>query len=78
MRRRLARRFGPPNADPRPGDFPFSRLSRVRFVDDDQNGRPVAYWIPEDWLEQDIRNVPGLARLLRQHPRVPRCTWKEP
>jgi hypothetical protein len=65
MRRRLARRYGPPVQDPRPGDFLFGRLSRVRFDDERADGRPVAYWIPEDWLDQDPRRVPGLTRALR-------------
>ena len=46
-RRGLTRRWGLPNAAPRPGtrDRYFGK-GRVLFVDDFDDGRPVAYWVP--------------------------------
>lgn len=41
--RKLSRRYGLPNAAPEKGESLFGRC-RVLFVDDDDNGRPVAYW----------------------------------
>jgi hypothetical protein len=46
----LAYRFGPPNQYPRLIDGPppvFGSASRVLFVDDHDDGRPVAFWLPE-------------------------------
>ena len=45
-RRALTRRWGLPNTAPRPCD-PFFGNSRCVFVDDDDDGRPVAYWLPD-------------------------------
>ena len=41
-RKELTRRFGLPNAVPQPGESPF-KASRVLFVDDDHEGKPIAY-----------------------------------
>lgn len=45
-RRSLFRRWGIPNAAPRPVDSLFG-VTRVLFVDDFDDGRPVAYWVPD-------------------------------
>jgi hypothetical protein len=45
-RRALVRRWGLPNAWPREGEVLFGSC-RVLFVDDDRDGKPVAYWIPQ-------------------------------
>lgn len=39
----LFRRFGIPNAAPRPGESLFGNC-RSLFVDDENDGQPVAYW----------------------------------
>lgn len=41
--KKLVRRYGLPNAAPKKGESLFGKC-RVLFVDDDNNGRPVAYW----------------------------------
>jgi hypothetical protein len=46
MRRRLTRRYGLPNAAPRRGESAFGNC-RVCFIDEEK-GRPVAYWVPEE------------------------------
>ena len=43
-RKELFRRWGAPNAAPRPGESLFAQC-RLLFVDDD-SGRPIAYWVP--------------------------------
>jgi hypothetical protein len=43
-RKELVRRFGLPNAAPMIGEKIFS-CTRCMFVDDDQDGKPIAYWI---------------------------------
>jgi hypothetical protein len=50
-RRGLTRMWGLPNACPRLGEPLFGR-SRVVFVDDDQDGQPMAYWVPENTKEK--------------------------
>lgn len=42
-RRELVARYGLPNAYPRKGERLFG-AGRVLFVDDDKDGRPVAFW----------------------------------
>lgn len=43
-RRFLVINYGLPNAYPEPGKLPFN-ARRLLFVDDDE-GRPVALWVP--------------------------------
>lgn len=45
-RRELTRRWGLPWADPRKGESLFGNC-RILFVDDDNDGTPVAYWVPD-------------------------------
>lgn len=45
--RMLLRKWGLPNSCPRPNEGFFGR-GRVLFVDDDDNGCPVAYWVPDE------------------------------
>ena len=45
-RKELVRRFGIPNAAPRPGETPFGN-TRCVFVDDDNDGKPIAYLDPD-------------------------------
>ena len=40
----LVSAFGLPNAYPQKGEFLFSRC-RELFVDDEEDGKPVAFWI---------------------------------
>ena len=44
-REALVRLWGLPNSCPRPGESLFGNC-RVVFVDDENDGVPVAYWIP--------------------------------
>lgn len=43
MRRLLNALYGLPNAAPRDDEMPWN-TRRVLFVDDDDDGRPIAYW----------------------------------
>ncbi|RLC88672.1 MAG: hypothetical protein DRJ03_02005 [Chloroflexi bacterium] len=45
-RKQLTRLWGVPNSCPRLGESYFGR-SRVVFVDDDNDGKPMAYWVPD-------------------------------
>lgn len=45
-RRALVSAFGLPNAYPQKGEFLF-RPCRELFVNDDEDGKPVAFWIPD-------------------------------
>ncbi len=45
-RKELTHRFGLPNAAPRPGESPFGNTWCL-FVDDGNNGKPIAYLEPE-------------------------------
>lgn len=42
----LFRRYGCPNSAPRVGESHFGSC-RVLFVDDDNDGKPMAYWVPD-------------------------------
>ena len=44
--KRLTRKWGVPNSCPRPKESNFGRC-RVVFVDDDNDGEPMAYWVPD-------------------------------
>jgi hypothetical protein len=46
-RRALVRQWGLPNSCPRQGESPLGARCRLLFVDDANDGAPVAYWIPE-------------------------------
>lgn len=46
MRRLLTALYGLPNAAPRDHETPWN-TRRVLFVDDADNGRPVAFWEEE-------------------------------
>ena len=45
-RRQLFKRFGLPNAHPRKGE-PLFGISRSLFVDDEQDGKPIAFFDEE-------------------------------
>ena len=45
-RKELVRRFGLPNATPGPGETPFGN-TRCVFVDDDNDGKRIAYLDPD-------------------------------
>jgi hypothetical protein len=45
-RRALVAAHGLPNSYPRRGEFFLGRC-RVLFVDDEQDGKPMAFWIPD-------------------------------
>lgn len=47
MRRILTDLFGLPNAAPRENETPWG-TRRVVFVDDADDGRPIAYWESEE------------------------------
>lgn len=46
-RRWLVKNFGLPNAWPRDGETPW-QTERQLFVDDDDGGRSVAFWVPDE------------------------------
>lgn len=48
--RELFGKWGVPNSAPRQGESHFGR-SRVLFRDDWDDGRPVAYWVPDELQE---------------------------
>jgi hypothetical protein len=62
-RRLLVGQFGLPNAAPFPGEFLFT-CTREVFVDDDHDGRPVAYWIPDPAVLELRAARKGAERLL--------------
>jgi hypothetical protein len=51
MRRRLFAMYGLPNAAPLPHETPFGQC-REQFVDDDEDGRPAAYFVR--FREEDV------------------------
>lgn len=57
--RELFNRYGPPNVAPVAGGPIFSRDARVLFLDDDLDGKPVAYWV------RDCKDVSGLGAAAR-------------